>query len=334
MCLGIICFGVAGYLALTGGGIRPLDQKGGLNEPGQTEIPNLQSEDPVGSPAPPDTPPLDVGAAGRHEGVYTFILAGTDFEGYNSDVLMVAALDTVNGTLNVLDIPRDTQVAVQRHTKKINAAWGIGFTHGGVDGGISQLKEELKSVIGFEPDAWAVVDLDGFVRLVDAIGGVDFDVPQNMNYEDPSQNLYIHLQKGPQHLDGAHAIQLVRFRRYIEGDLKRVQVQQAFLGEVFRQTVTLKNVFKLPEFVQIAQDTLRTDMTAGQMIWLGQQIMKLGEDSIHFYVLPGDPDAYYQSLNYFLVYRDEALALINETINPFTTPITQDNVNISGIRDR
>jgi LCP family protein required for cell wall assembly len=81
------------------------------------------------------------------------------------------------------------------------------------------------------------VDFDGFVELVDSVDGVDFDVPVRMKYDDPTQNLHIDLQKGPQHLDGPKAVQFMRFRQnnpgipggYPDGDLGRIKAQQAFI---------------------------------------------------------------------------------------------------------
>ncbi|MDR1158554.1 MAG: LCP family protein [Oscillospiraceae bacterium] len=329
---------LAGCLYLANSVITPPER-------GQME-PEPLPQDPVSdgvtsapTPSPGAVTPRPVTPEGRREGVYTIILAGTDMDDYHTDVLMVAALDTVKGELNVLAIPRDTQVAVRRANKKINAAWGVGMNARSEDkservaGAIGQLRTELKTVIGFVPDAYAVVDLKGFVRLVDAMNGVEFDVPQDMHYSDPSQNLYVNLKKGRQTLNGDKAIQLVRFRStYAEGDLKRVEVQQAFLTEAFKQLISVKHIFKLPEFAAIAQENLRTDLSLGQMIWFGQELLKLEEDSITFYTLPGDPRAFYQGVNYVLVYRDEALKLINETINPFTKDIAAENVNISRLR--
>ncbi|MDR1158555.1 MAG: LCP family protein [Oscillospiraceae bacterium] len=336
LCIGVICLGWAGYLHLTNSVIAPPDTR--------PDGPHIADQDPLddGVTAPVSdgaVTPRPVTPAGRREGVYTIILAGTDMGDYHTDTLMVAALDTKNKKLDVLSIPRDTQVAVKRANKKINAAWGVGMNARKGDksertvGAVEQLRAELKTVIGFVPDAYAVVDLNGFKKLVDAMDGVEFDVPQNMRYSDPSQNLNINLKKGLQRLDGDKAIQLVRFRRYREGDLKRVEVQQAFLTAVFKQLLSVKHIFKLPEFAAIAQENLRTDLSVGQMIWFGQELMKLEDGSIAFHTLPGDPGAYYRDVNYVLIYRDEALKLINETVNPFTKQITKENVNINHLRD-
>jgi LCP family protein required for cell wall assembly len=335
LCVGLICLGWAGYLHLTNSVIAPPDTL----QDGPHIIDTDLLDDGVTAPPSSGGAGKPITPAGRREGVYTIILAGTDMDDYHTDTLMVAALDTKNKKLDVLSVPRDTQVSVKRASKKINAAWGVGMNvrkgdkSERVAGAIEQLRAELKTVIGFVPDAYAVVDLTGFKKLVDAMGGVEFDVPSDMRYSDPVQDLYINLKKGMQRLDGEKAMQLVRFRRYREGDLKRVEVQQAFLTEVFKQLLSVKQVFKLPEFAAIAQENLRTDLSVGQMIWFGQEIMKLEGDSITFHTLPGDPYAYYRDVNYVLVDRDAALKLINETINPFTKQITEENVNISHLRD-
>ncbi len=288
----------------------PVENVTPSGEPQQTASPSPEGESDPGLF-------LDIG---RKEGVYTIILAGTDFGDYRTDSLMVATLDVKNHTLKVLGIPRDTQVNVKRSSKKINAAWGVG--------GIDELKKELKTVIGFEPESYAVVDLKGFVRLVDAVDGVDFDVPQRMRKTDTSQNLYIRLDKGPQHLDGEHAIQLVRFRDYEMGDIQRMKVQQDFLKAVAKQTLQLGNVFKIGEFADIAHDHLRSNLTVGQMIWFGQEVMKLQEEDISFYSLPVDIGAKYHKEDYALVREQEALTLINETINPCLRDRTADDLDI------
>ncbi len=325
LCLGVIFLGMAVYLKVSSA-IKPFDELTTLDpEPLNSGFAD-DHESSGGDKIVPNEGNGSNTPQSRKEGVYTILLAGTDLDDYHTDVLMVACLDTKNSTLNVINIPRDTQVAVKRGSKKINAAWGVGK--------IDQLNRELKTVIGFVPDAYAVVDLKGFVKLVDAIGGVDFDVPQSMNYEDPSQNLYIHLNKGPQHLNGKEAIQLVRFRRYREGDLKRVEVQQTFLKEVFKQTISLKNIFKINEFASIAKEHLRSNLDVGQMVWFGQEIMKLEDGAVNFYTLPGNPDGWYKGANYVLVDRDAALELINDKISPFTAEITKEHVNISSLNDR
>ena len=282
-------------------------------------------EPPTQSPAV-DKPPGLWDSYGRKEGVYTIVLAGTDMDGVNTDVLMVAALDVINNTLEVVNIPRDTQINVRRSNKKINSAWILG--------GIDNLNKELSSIIGFVPDTYAVVNLQGFEEIVDAIGGVDFDVPRDMYYNDPSQNLHISLRKGYQHLDGAKAIQMIRFRKtYPGGDYDRIPVTQDFLKAVAHQTLKLGNLFKIGEFAEIAEEHLKTGMDTGQIVWFLRELMKLDEEDIHFNMLPVDAGCLYLGLDYALVRVEDTLDMINNTINPYLAPRTETDLDVSQLWD-
>ena len=117
--------------------------------------------------------------------MYTFLVVGLDKVGYNTDTMMVGRLDTETHEINVVSIPRDTMVNVSWSVKKVNTLYAADINSGG--NGIDGLMDGLKDILGFEIDCYAVVDLDAFVQLVDAIGGVDYDVPVDMNYYDPSR---------------------------------------------------------------------------------------------------------------------------------------------------
>ena len=307
--------------------------------PKVTPMPYISPEGADPEPTPTAVPeeestrvPLGDGLSiGRLEGMYTILVVGTDGTS-NTDTIMVARLDVKNSKLNVMSIPRDTQVNVRRSMKKINAAWAAGG-YGGE--GINLLKKELKTVIGFVPDYYVLVDLNCFVQLVDAIGGVWFDVPRNMNYDDRDQNLHIHLEKGWQQLNGEEAIQLVRFRKnnngtgYLMGDIERVELHHDFLKAVAGQTLQLGNLFKIPEFVSIAQENLDTDLEGGYILWFVQQLMKLKEEDIAFYTLPVASGALYREEDYALVKERETLELVNETINPYIESRRTDDLDLS-----
>ena len=320
MALGVVFLAIAVYRGIFGdGGIKPPLQPGEKTTPTQT--PNL--DDPVSPAIVLPTPGDDDGE--RLEGVYTFILAGVDYDNANTDVLMVAKLDVTNGVLDILSIPRDTQVNVTRRIKRINGAWGTG--------GIEQLREELKWVIGFVPDYYVTIKMKGFSKLVDDIGGVYFDVPQNMYHPDANSSLSINLKKGPQRLYGREALQLVRYRGYTQADIKRIEVTQAFLTALFEQMLDLKNVLKIQEFAQNVHDNVETDLTLGEVAWLGAHIFDMERDKIRFHMLAGDPYAMYKGQSYVLVDAEESLKIINEFINPFTSPITEENIDIIHLRD-
>ena len=225
--------------------------------------------------------------AGRREGVYTFLLVGRDDGGGgNTDTIMVGCFDTVNGTVDVLNIFRDTLVDVPWEIKKINSVYN--------QQGLEGLQEKIKDLIGYTPDYYFVVELEAVAELVDAIGGVDYEVPHNMDYDDPTQDLHIHFKQGMQHLNGEDAVRLLRWRKNNSGeklsvgDIGRVEIQQSFLKAMLSQSVRLGNLTKLQQIANIVTRNLDSNLKYGEMIWFGEQALGLRQDGIHFHSLPGD----------------------------------------------
>jgi LCP family protein required for cell wall assembly len=270
----------------------------------------------------------------RKPGVYTFAFLGKENDG-NTDTIMVGMLDTENEAFSIVSIPRDTMVNVSRSVKKINAAYGLGELTGRGNG-IPQVKGELETLIGFRPDFYILANYRGFIRLVDTMGGVDFNVPTNM-YK-ITDDMIIDLQKGQQRLSGYQALQMVRFRDYTgrEGfgndDFGRMAVQQAFLKAMGKQAVSLGNLFKLGEFLRIAEENLITDLSGTSMTWLATTVLGYGVECLSFYTLPTGSVRYNRGW-YEHVLVDEALELINRTINPFVREITAEDLDIRKISD-
>jgi len=270
-----------------------------------------------GSPVPEGEEPETI-SGNRRKGTYTILLIGTS-DNYTSDTLMVGTIDTVKKTIHVMSIPRDTKVDARRSVKKINGALGAG--------GIPLVIKEVSQVIGFEPDFYVKVGLEGLIKLVDAVGGVDFDIPYKMNYDDPTQDLHIHFEPGPTHLNGQKAMELVRYRGHIGSDFSRMELQQQFLLAVAKKMLTPKNIAKIDTFARIYSENVETDLSVGNLIWLGMKLYEIGTDNIHMHTLPTytkdrDVNPYY----YQFVSSADAIELINETINPYETDITRKNV--------
>ena len=178
-------------------------------------------------------------------------------------------------------------------------------------------------------DFTVTVDLTGFVALVDAIGGVDFYVPIDMNYDDPIQGLSIHFSKGMQHLSGQEAMEVVRFRHNNDGtgygseDIGRMSTQQDFLMAVAEQTLTLSNVDKVGTFAKIFQQYVDTDLTLGNLAWLGKEAITMGSDGISFSILPGEWKSPYIYLD-----QEAVLTLVNESLNPYVEDRVMEDLNI------
>lgn len=262
----------------------------------------------------------------RKEHFYTVLMAGLDDENGGSDTNLLMALDAENGTINVVSLPRDTLLNVSWSVKKLNNA----YHHGG----ISQTRTEVSRLLGIPVDYYVTVDLRAFVELVDAIDGVDFDIPVDMDYDDPEQDLHIHFKKGPRHLTGQQALEVVRWRQnndgtgYATADIGRIGTQQAFLTAVAKQTLQVSNLDKIPEMAEIFSTRVETDLKLANLIWIGEQALSMGSDSIAFHTLPGDGAGYYKGGSYYVLEPEGVLELIDTYFNPYKRPLTREDMDI------
>ena len=163
----------------------------------------------------------------------TILLVGTDKAADNTDTIMLLNIDRASRAIHLMSIPRDTRVDSSYWPHKINGAYSA---NGGGEDGIEALMGYVTDCVGFRPDGYVMIDLSCFIDLVDLFGGVEFNVPQDMFYDDPAQDLHIALNAGEQTLDGEQAMGLVRYRYgYTMADLDRVNVQRAFIQAAIEQ---------------------------------------------------------------------------------------------------
>ena len=220
----------------------------------------------------------------RISGRSTILLCGTDEDGTRTDTILLLTLDRNEGSVRLLSIPRDTY-APAYVVPKINSAYGA---VGGGEKGMEQLMEQVKNVIGFLPDGYALVDLGAFVEAVDLLGGLDFDVPMDMDYDDPDQNLFIHLRAGEQHLTGEQLMWVVRFRSgYANADIGRTEVQRAVLKTAMKQWMRPKTLAALPGLWRIYQENLTTDLSVRNIVWIARVLLKSMGGDMEANVLPG-----------------------------------------------
>ena len=260
----------------------------------------------------------------RKEGFYTFLLAATDEGGGNTDTIMVVGYDTQNQKMGVVSIPRDT--LVDRKLPKINSV----YASEGIDG----LKDVVSDLIGIPIDHYVTVNLKGFQRLVDAVDGVDFYVPCDMNYDDPTADppLSIHYTEGMHHLGGQQAMEVVRFRHNNDGsgytDVGRSQTQQKLLIAVGKKV--LANPGKIADYVDIFLKNVKTDLSATDILWLAGKAASLDLDGgVSTATLPGDGTVRYRGTSWcYQLEREECLEIFNDMLNPYTTEITMDMTNM------
>ena len=262
----------------------------------------------------------------RKDHFYTILITGLDDENGGSDTNLLVALDAKNGSINVLSLPRDTLLNVSWAVKKLNNA----YHHGGID----RTKQEISNLLGIPVHFHITVNLRAFEKLVDEIGGVDFDVPLNMDYDDPYQDLHIHIPAGPRKLNGEEALKVVRWRQnndgsgYATADIGRIGTQQAFLRAMAQQTLQLSNWDKIPHMAEIFFSHVDTDLELANLIWIGEQALTMGSGNIFFHTLPGDGAGYYKGGSYYPVDPQATLELINAYFNPHLEDLTPEDMDI------
>lgn len=235
----------------------------------------------------------------------TVLLMGTDNAGLRTDVLMLGFINGKDGRIDVVSIPRDTQVKIGSKIYKINSAYAIGQEE--------QTIETVENLLDVEIDGYVKFSFETFRDAIDAVGGVTFDVPQDMFYEDPYQDLYIDLKAGKQHLDGKQAEGLVRYRRYPTGDEGRIAVQQDFIKEIIKQKANPAILVSLPAIISVLEKNIDTNLEEKEVMELAGVAARAGGDGFNTYQLPGR--AQYQSgVSYYIYDPGESAALIEQII--------------------
>ena len=260
------------------------------------------------------------------KGVYNIFLAATDMEGYRTDIMMVLCYDTVEQRVGVVSIPRDTLVA--RDSGNPHLVYG--------KGGLDQRIADVSSMLGVPIDYYIKVNIKGFITLVDYLGGVDFYVPCDMNYDDPYQDLHIHYTEGMYHLDGQQAMEVARFRKNNGdgsgySDIGRTETQQKLLIALAKKVLSWGNLTRINGFVEIFNQNVDTDLSMNDMLYFASQAIGLDPSAgVEAATLPGRGDGVYRGYRYcYVLDQEETLALVNRLVNPYDRPLTLEDMNLA-----
>ncbi len=274
-------------------------------------------------------PPQGGSSLGRRKpGCTTVLLAGTDADGGRTDTMILLYLDRNNKKANLVSLPRDTYtITPAGNVAKLNSAYG---RNGKGEEGMEGLLDYVEDIVGYRPDGYMLLDLEGFVSLVDVMGGVNFDVPMDMFYEDASQDLYIDLKEGMQKLNGKDAMGLVRFRSgYAMADLERVNVQREFLSACMEQWLSLKNAVKLPSALSTLTKATTDNLSTGNLIWMGLAGWHIGVGNIESITLPGRAEDR-SGGSYYVLDAERVADTVNEYCNPYEKDVDVSDLNIAG----
>ncbi len=302
----------------------PETEQGGLNDY-TTEQPE---ESGVAAEAPDS-------AASHRDGVYTFLISGIDVVGYHNDTNLVGMFDTVNGKLNIVSLPRDMLVNVNLNIKKINQPYAAAKNNN--QDATAALLDTVSDILGYEVDMYAFVNIEAAAEIVDAIGGVYFDIPYDMDWDAPDQDppLHIHIKAGPQTLDGENFVNAMRFRMsndgshtYAGGDIQRIEFQHELLMAFAEQALQFGNIANLGEIYSAVMENTETNVSLGNIMFLLEQFLKLDGEDISFHTIPNRMDGMINGLNYVMPLIDDWVVMLNEYLNPFDVEITKENLNM------
>jgi LCP family protein required for cell wall assembly len=240
----------------------------------------------------------------------------SDISSKLTDTIMVASYDPKTQSASLLSVPRDTFVGKSKDSAtsydKINALY---------QKGPEATLEAVNEITGMDIKYYAVIDNEALIKVVDVIGGVDFDVPIDMNYDDPTQDLHIHLEAGMQHIDGEKAEQLLRFRHnnngtsysseYGDNDLGRMRTQREFMTTVAKQTLQLQNVLKINSLLDVVYDYLETNIKLSDVKDYIPYALDFNVDDLETAAVPGTT-ATYNKLSFFEYNKTETAKIVQE----------------------
>ena len=274
----------------------------------------------------------NVAKSGRKDGVYTFLLVGQDTGGGgNTDTMLLVTFDSVNKEVHGMSLPRDTMI----NSSHSGAGHRLNAVYNYNKGSDPDTQLEVGKLTGIIPDFYVVVQWEAVGELVEAIGGVEFDVPFDMDYDDPAQDLHIHLKAGQQTLSGEDAMGLIRWRhnndysvQYPNGDLGRVQTQQAFLKAVAAECLKPEILLKAPSLAQIFLERVSTDLSIGNLLAFAQRAAGMdAENDVTFVTMPWT-NANYPGVSMILPDVDELLEILNDGFNPYQDEIQASDLSV------
>lgn len=195
--------------------------------------------------------------------------------------------------------------------------------------GIKYLTSLIYYNFGVPCDFYAQVNISGFRNIVDAIDGVDVVIQEPMHYDDPYQDLHIHLEAGPQHLDGKKAEGFVRYRSgYTAADITRIDAQKIFMSAFIKKLCSLGTVTKISEIATVIQENLTTNISVSDAAYFATNILSIDLSNISMLTLPG-ASQYIGNVSYYLGNKDALMQTVNLHLNRFENDLGEEYFNLT-----
>lgn len=235
-----------------------------------------------------------------------------------TDTIILSSVNFKSGDIKMLSIPRDTRVPLRDKLDKINHAHAFG--------GVDLTLQTIRDFLNIDVEHYVKLDYRAVEEIVEAIGGVEIDVPRRMKYDDThkGKEFHVDLHPGIQTLDGDQAIQFLRWRKnndgsqYPEGDVGRIKAQQYFMKEIVKQTLRPKNIFKLPRLAKTYYNYIDTNIPLTTVLRGVGIANKIDLDNMITDTIPGEGE-YIGGISYYIHYPNQTREVIEEMYGNFIT---------------
>lgn len=232
-----------------------------------------------------------------------------------ADTMMLASFNPSDKDVQIYSIPRDTYYerkgsnSTAQH--KINASYGKGKADGVV--------KSVEGLTGVTVHYYVQIDYNAVESIVNAVGGIEVVVPQNMNYDDPADDLHIHFEKGQVIQDGDDIVRILRYRKnnkgggYAEGDLGRIKMQQEVVKLGIEKVVKGNLVLNFMKLQGPIQDNVKTNMSPKQMMFYITKASSVKSENINLQTLPGTTKNI-NGLSFFVVNKAKMQDMIKDLL--------------------
>lgn len=252
----------------------------------------------------------------RENASYNILCCGTDVATGLSDTIVLVHL-APDGAVSAVQLPRDTYIEYNGTATKLNAC-----VHNLGPAGAAKV---LETALCIRIDYTVSVSTAAFAAVVDAVGGVWADIPFDMDYDDPYQNLHIHLKAGKRVLNGEEATQFVRYRSgYANGDLGRLDAQKQFLLSLYR---TVREKLDFASVTKIITDVfpqVTTDMPLQDCLYFARRVLEQNTAASALTLLTAPGKALWTeqtATSYYVLGRKAMLDAVNTYLNVFDKDI-------------
>lgn len=236
-----------------------------------------------------------------------------------TDTIMLCAYFPQEQKVSILSIPRDTFIGDDPNNTtsydKINALYQTSP---------ERTLQAVRELTGVDVRNYVVINNNALIKLIDAVGGIYFDVPIDMWYDDPTQDLHIYINKGYQLLNGENSVKVLRFRHnndmstypkeYGEQDIGRMRTQRAFIKSAVKQILSTSNILKLNELLEIVFDNVQTNLSITDLIKYIPSATEFNTENMQTDALPGVAD-YLGILSFFIVDKDDSEQKVSSLFN-------------------